>query len=69
MAPMPASPNLPAVPPSVRGLVACLMALEQEAATLNQTLAAHLIAAAAAAVLDEAATPGERDDGIFPPGD
>jgi len=55
------------VQPSARGLAACLMVLEQEAMALDQTLAARLIAAAAAALLD-AAPPGVGDGAFRPAG-
>lgn len=39
--------------PSVAGLVACLAALEAEALALGRPLAAHLIATASAALVEE----------------
>lgn len=45
--PSPASP-----PPSARGLAVCLMALVGEAQAVPNPFAAHLIAAAAAALLE-----------------
>lgn len=59
----PASP--PTIPaPSARGLAACLLALVGEAQALSHPFAAHLIAAAAAELLEPAA-PAPRT-GVVP---
>jgi hypothetical protein len=52
-------------PPSAHGLAACLMALVGEAQALPNPFAAHLIATAAAALLeaDEAARPSPAPQG------
>jgi hypothetical protein len=62
-----AVPHAACPAPSARGLAVCLMALAGEAQALPNPFAAHLIAAAAAALLetDEAARPAPAPQGPF----
>lgn len=66
--PAPAAASPPIVPaPSASGLAACLLALAGEAQALSHPFAAHLIAAAAAELLEQAAPAPAPPTGATPP--